>query len=177
MGMPEIAAALERVRNVLRRRPETGLHDDSVSVARWQGGLRIVASHANGTSIETDMPGEFGGSGDRVTPGWLFRSGVGACAATTIVTSAAAQGIELDTLEVSVRSRSDSRGMLGIAGAGGQPVSAAPQDLTLHVRIAAAGVAPDRLRALVAEGCRCSPIPSAVQQALPLAIEVETAGA
>lgn len=177
MGMPEIAAALERVRNVLRRRPETGLHDDSVSVARWQGGLRFVASHANGTTIETDMPAEFGGSGDRVTPGWLFRSGVGTCAATSIVTTAAAQGIELEALEVSVRSRSDSRGMLGIAGAGGQPVSAAPQDLALHVRIAAPGVAPDRLRALVVDGCRCSPIPSAVREALPLAIEVETAGA
>lgn len=174
MGMQEVAAAMERARNVYRRRPEAGLHDDAPATARWQGGLRVVSSHANGTTMETDMPAELGGSGDRVTPGWMFRSGVAACAATTIAAAAAEQGIVLDRLEVVVRSRSDTRGMLGLAGADGAPVSAAPQDVTLQVRIAAAGVAPQRLRDLVHEGCRCSPIPSAVQAALPIAIDVDT---
>lgn len=173
MGMPEIAAAMERVRSVCRRRPDAGLHDDAPATARWAGGLRVVASHANGTTMETDMPAELGGSGDRVTPGWMFRSGIAACAATTIAAAAAEQGITLERLEVTVRSRSDVRGMLGMPGTDGVPVPAAPRDLTLQVRIAAAGVPPQRLRALVIDGCGNSPIPCAVQTALPLAIEVD----
>ncbi len=60
-------------------------------------------------------------------------------------------------------------------GANGARVSAAPGALQLHVRIAADGVAPERLRALVEQGIRCSPIPGAVQQALPLAVHIDVA--
>src|SRR5438552_3676240 len=100
MGMHDIAAAMQRVEEVLRRRPDAGLHDDAPATARWQGGTRIVASHANGTQMQTDMPDELGGSGERVTPGWLFRAGVASCAATRIAMAAAAEGVALDTLEV-----------------------------------------------------------------------------
>jgi uncharacterized OsmC-like protein len=176
MGMQEIAGAMERARSIYQRRPDAALHDDAPATARWQRDLRVVAGHANGTTMETDMPTELGGSGDRVTPGWMFRAGIASCAATTLAAAAAAQGIALDLLEVKVGSRSDTRGMLGLADADGRPVPAAPRDMTLQVRIAAAGVAPERLRQLVIEGCRCSPIPSAVQEALPLAIHVDTMG-
>ena len=72
-----------------------GMHDDAPATARWRGGTRVVTSHANGIEIPTDMPGELGGSGDRVTPGWLFRAGLASCAATRIAMGAAAEGIEL----------------------------------------------------------------------------------
>lgn len=175
MAKQDIAAALQRVEAVLIRRPGAGVHDDSPAAARWQGGTRVVASHANGTEVATDMPGEFGGTGDLITPGWLFRAGLASCTATSIAMAAAAQGIELSALEVRASSRTDSRGMLGMAGADGQPVCAAPLDLQLHVRIAARGVAPDRLRALAQEGCRRSPVPSAAQNALPLALHIDVA--
>jgi uncharacterized OsmC-like protein len=177
MTTQDIAAAMERVRRVFQRRPEAGLHDDAPATARWQNGLRVVASHANGTTMETDMPAEFGGSGDRVTPGWMFRAGIASCAATSIALVAAAQGIELERLELKVSSRSDARGLLGMTDADGAPVPATPQDMTLQVHIAAQGVSAERLRALVREGCRQSPIPCAVQAALPLAIEIDTAAA
>lgn len=173
MTIQDIAAAMRRVEDALRRRPEIGLHDDAVATACWKGGTRIVSSHANGTQMSTDMPGELGGSGDQVTPGWLFRAGLASCAATRIAMAAAAEGIELVALEVQARSRSDTRGMLGMSDDGSNPVAAAPSDLHMHVRISAHGISPDRLRALVEESQRCSPIPNAVQRAVPLALHVD----
>lgn len=171
MSTPDVADTLQRMRAELERRPEFGLSDDAPATARWLGGVATVATHANGTQVPTDMPTELGGSGQRVTPGWLFRAGVASCLATSIAMQAASEGIALDRLEVQVRSRSDTRGLLGLSEADGEAVSAAPRDLQLRVQISAAGVAPDRLRALVESSRRCSPIPSAV--GLPLALHVE----
>ena len=173
MPSQDIAAALKRVETVLLRRPEAGLHEDASATARWQGGTRIVASHANGTQMETDMPSELGGSGDRVTPGWMFRAGVASCAATSIALQAAAEGIELDWLEVRVGSHSDTRGMLGMADADGTRVCAAPVDVHLDVRIAANGVSAERLRHLVEHGYRCSPMPSALRKEMPVELHIE----
>ena len=173
MTTQDIAAAMQRVEKVLRRRPEIGLHDDAPATARWESGTRVVASHANGTQMLTDMPGELGGSGDQVTPGWLFRAGLASCAATRIAMGAAAEGIELATLEVLASSRSDTRGLLGITDAEGEPVYAGPQDVQLHVRISARGVSPERLRTLVEDGCRCSPVPNALQNAVPVALRID----
>jgi uncharacterized OsmC-like protein len=173
MTTEHMAAAMERVQTVLRRRPEMGLHDDAPATAAWQGDTRVVVGHGNGTQVPTDMPTELGGSGDLITPGWLFRAGLASCATTTIALTAAAQGIELGALEVRVSSRSDTRGLLGMADERGEPVCAGPSDVTLLVRIAARGVASERLRALVEAGCRCSPIPNAVERATPIALRID----
>jgi uncharacterized OsmC-like protein len=169
----KLAATLARAVNALERRPDTGLHDDAPATARWDGGVRVATSHANGTTIQSDMPRELGGAGDRITPGWLFRAGLAACATTSIAMTAAAQGIALSMLEIRVQSRSDTRGLLGMRDASGSPVDAGPRDLALDVRIAAPGVDAERLRRLVDDGCRCSPIPNAVQHALPMPIRVD----
>ena len=173
MTMEHMAAAMERVQAVLRRRPETGMHDDAPATAAWQGNTRVVVAHGNGTQLPTDMPTELGGTGDLVTPGWLFRAGLASCATTSIAFAAAAQGIALRALEVRVSSRSDTRGLFGMADEGGEPVRAGPSEVTMSVRIGAPGVAPERLRALVEEGCRCSPIPNAVERATPLALRID----
>jgi len=173
MAAEEIAAALERVRAVLRRRPEVGMHDDAPATARWDGGARVVASHANGTEIPTDMPRELGGAGNEVTPGWLLRAGFASCTATCIGLAAAADGIALKELEVQARSRSDTRGLLGFAGADGEPVSAGPRDVQMIVRISAPGVSASRLRALVEQSYRCSPMARAVEDAVPVALQIE----
>ena len=61
-------------------------------------------------------------------------------------------------------SRSDTRGMLGMADARRRAGARRPAaTCSSSVRIAAPGVAPERLRALVEDGCRCSPIPNAVR--------------
>jgi hypothetical protein len=43
MTIEDIAAAVQRVESVLKRRPATGIHDDAPATARWQTGLRVVA--------------------------------------------------------------------------------------------------------------------------------------
>jgi uncharacterized OsmC-like protein len=176
MTIKDIASALQRVESVLRRRPATGIHDDAPATARWQTGLRVVTCHANGTQMLTDLPTELGGGGDQVTPGWLFRAGLASCCATRIAMGAAAAGIELSLLEVSAGSRSDTRGLFGMAGGSSEPVGAAPCDVQLLVKIAAPGVPAERLHSLVEDSNRCSPVSAAVRDAIPVAVRVEVGG-
>jgi uncharacterized OsmC-like protein len=173
----DVAQALRRVESVLQRRPEMGVHDDAPATSRWRSGTQVVASHANGTQIPSDMPSEFGGGGAHVTPGWLLRAGVASCTATCIAMHAALQGIALDSLEVVVGSRTDSRGLLGMPDTDGTPVSAGPCDMQLQVRIAAHGVAPQTLRALVEHSYACSPMGCAMRESVPVDLHIDVASA
>jgi len=177
MASQEIAAAMQRVESVLTRRPAVGLHDDAPATARWQSGTRVASCHANGTVLLTDMPTELGGSGDQVTPGWLFRAGLASCLATRIAMGAAAAGFELSMLEVLAGSRSDTRGILGMTEASGEPVCAGPREVQVLVRVAAPGVSPQRLRTLIEESNRCSPISAAVRDLVPMTLRIELEGA
>jgi uncharacterized OsmC-like protein len=173
MTIEDIAAAVQRVESVLRRRPATGIHDDAPASARLQTGLRVVASHTNGTQMLTDMPTELGGSGNQVTPGWLFRAGLASCLVTRIAMGAAAAGIELTMLEVLASSRSDTRGLFGMADVSGDPVGAGPSEVRLLVKISAAGVSAAQLQTLVEDCNRCSPICAAVRDTVPVALQIE----
>jgi uncharacterized OsmC-like protein len=173
MTKEDIAAAVQRVESVLQRRPATGIHDDAPATARWQSGLRVIACHANGTQVLTDMPSELGGSGDKITPGWLFRAGLASCLTTCIAMDAAAEGIDLAALEVLVTSRSDLRGLFGMADSAGVPVRAGPSEIQIQVRISAAGVSAERLRLLVEDSNRCSPISAVARDAVPIALQIE----
>lgn len=175
--LQNIASAVQRVEVALQRRPEAGLHDDAPALVRWQSGTRFVASHANGTQVLTDMPSEIGGSGDQVTPGWLFRAGLASCAATSITLAAAAEGVALTALEVRASSRSDTRGLLGMKDADGAAVYGGPGEVQLSVVISAQGASPQRLRALVEDGVRRSPIPNAVQNATALGLHINVEAA
>jgi uncharacterized OsmC-like protein len=177
MASQDVAVALQRAEEVLRRRPSAGLHDDATAVATWDGGMRIVASHALGRRIATDMPPELGGSGGEVTPGWLVRAGLASCTATSIAMAAAGEGIELDALEVRATSRSDARGLFGITEGDGAAVYPGLRDVKLHVRVAAPGVAPERLRALVTESQRSSPMLTSIQGATPVGLSIEIGAA
>jgi uncharacterized OsmC-like protein len=176
MASQQIAAAMQRVESVLKRRPEVGLHDDAPATARWESGTRVVSSHANGTRLLTDMPTELGGSGEQVTPGWLFRAGLASCLATRIAMGAAVAGFELATLEVLASSRSDARGIFGMSEASGEPVCAGPRDIQVLVRIAAPGVSPERLRFLIEESNRCSPVSAAARDEVPMTLCIEVDG-
>ncbi|WP_250634245.1 OsmC family protein [Pinirhizobacter soli] len=175
MASMEIANAVERLHQVLERRPGAGMHDDSSATARWMDGLHVVIAHANGHEVATDMPTEFGGPNDGTlpSPGWLFRAGMASCLATCIVINAARQGIELTTLQVSAHSRSDTRGVLGMLDADGQPVQAQPFECGLAVRIAARDASAATLRELVEASRRSSPIPQAAQNAMVVGLDVD----
>ena len=132
----------------------------------------MAVRHADGMEVVTDMPVELGGTGDQVTPGWLFRAGVASCAATSITLAAASEGMELTALEVHVGSRSDARGLLGMSEPNGEPVYAGPFDVEMHVRIAALGATPLAIESLVANCLKHSPVPSALTTATPFALHI-----
>jgi hypothetical protein len=88
---------------------------------------------------------------------------------------AARDGIELTKLELRATSRSDTRGLLGMAESDGSRIGAGPQDVQLHVTIAAHGVPAEKLRALVEESHRCSPVPCAIQEETPVGLHIEVA--
>lgn len=172
----QIAEAMDRAVTVLARRPDLGLHDDAAARACWRGGTRITSHHANGATMDTDMPIELGGSGDQVSPGWLFRAGIAACAATVIAMLAASEGIALARLEVTLGSRSDTRGCLGMRDAAGATIPAGPAAMTLQVRVQATGADEARLRRLVEDGLRRSPMMDAMQRHPPMTLEIHADG-
>ena len=153
------------------------MHDDATGMVRWDGGTRMVARHANGKEVLTDMPTELGGTGDQVSPGWLVRAGLAACTATAIAMIAAREGIALQSLDVQVKSRSDSRGLLRMTDAEGQPVYPGPRSLEMEVRIAGHGASAEQLRALVEQGQACSPMGAVIQDAIPVVLHIEAQAA
>ena len=176
MGMEQIAASMQRVSAALTRKPHAGLHDDAPAAVRWTGGLRTVSRSEAGTEVVTDMPPEIGGENTAPTPGWLLRTALASCAVTRIAMEAAARGITLATLEAHATSRSDLRGLVGVAAADGSAVPAGPLAMDLHVRIGAPGVDTDTLRTLVAAMAGCSPVTCAVEQPLAVGLHVEVSG-
>ena len=176
MAMERIAASMERVSAALTRKPHAGLHDDAATTVRWVGGLRTVARSESGTEVATDMPEAIGGDDTAPTPGWLLRTALASCAVTRIAMEAAARGITLATLEAHASSRSDLRGLVGVAAPDGSAVPAGPLAMDLYVRIGAPGVDDDTLRALVAATPGCSPVTCAVEQPLAVGLHVEVTG-
>jgi len=173
MTAESISKALQRVRAALGRHPQAGIHTDGPASARWVSGLRVVCEGANGRQIATDLPAQLGGTGDEVTPGWLLRAGLASCLASRIALEAFACGIVLTRLEVTAASTSDARGLLGMTGDRGEPITAGPSEMRLQVRIAAADVLRERLQAMVEESQRCSPVSAAVANAVPVVLQIE----
>ena len=176
MALERISASMDRVSAALTRKPHAGLHDDTPATVRWAGGLRTVARSETGAEVATDMPDALGGEDSAPTPGWLLRAALASCALTRIAMEAAARGIVLATLEAHVTSRSDLRGLIGMAEPDGRAVPAGPLTMDLHVRISAPGVDADTLRALVAATPGCSPVTCAVERPLAVGLHVEVAG-
>ena len=101
------------------------------TVSAWVWGKKVAI---------TDMPQPMGGQGGGANPGWLLRAGMASCTATVIAMRAALLGIELRTLEVSVESESDARGLVGIP-----EVSSALGDMRMAITIGADGIDAARL--------------------------------
>jgi uncharacterized OsmC-like protein len=169
---PSLAAALDRLKRIWLQRPAAALQEDAPATAHWQSGLAVRTLHPDGTSVVTDMPVALTGSGAHASPGWLMRAGVASCLSTCVVMTAAVRDIALTRLSVSVASRSDKRGMLGLRAADGTAIAAAPLRIDIEVTLAAHGAEPAALRALVEDSLRCSPVPSALDPAIPRSLNV-----
>jgi uncharacterized OsmC-like protein len=173
MELEIVGMALRRMMSVFERRPSSAIHADSASTASWSGGLQTSVAHPNGTVFVTDMPAEFGGGGAHITPGWFMRAGAASCTATCIVMAAAQRGMRLTHLEVTVLSRSDARGNLGMCDEQGHLIDAVPADLEMRVRIAADGEDSQSLKHLVDSGLRFSSVARALEERLSISLHVD----
>ncbi len=173
MAAADIAAAVRRTEEILRRRPGVAVQADSPALCRWIGGVSVVTGDGSGRDVVTDLPPALGGGGEALTPGWLSRAGLAACTATCIAMIAATDGIELTRLEVEAHSRSDRRGLFGMTSSDG-PIDPGPRDVELRVRIAARTVSTERLVALVEAAQAISPELSAFEKATPVTLSIET---
>jgi len=109
----EIRAAIESAGRYLTERPAEARYTDSAATVVMESGLRFRAEFPGGT-VSTDMPASVGGAGSARRR----RVGSGERAsrreATLIKMRAAALGVAVERLEVTVDSESDDRGILGL---------------------------------------------------------------
>ena len=171
MEPEHIRKSVTRVMEHYSAHPENGLSEDKPAKAVLQSGLRVRVEGPDSWAITTDMPTPLGGEGSAPSPGWLRRAAQAACEATMIAIGAAQSGIVLQSLEVTIGSVSDDRGMLGVA----QDVPAGPGESWARVVVSAKGTPPERLREVVAWAEQHSPVTDALCRAVPHKLQVEVA--
>ncbi len=167
--MSDIAQSIAGAVEDLTANPDEARYTDSSATAKVDG-LRATVSGPDGATLVSDMPTGVGGAASAPSPGWLMRAALASCVATVIAMRAATQGIALDTLEVTVDSESDDRGLLGMD----DDTPAGPLQTRVRVRIGASGVDPDRLKEIVQWAYQHSPVGDATRRAIPTTVEIET---
>jgi uncharacterized OsmC-like protein len=143
---------------------------DSPATATLVAGLVVRVTGRDGATVTTDMVPSVGGTATAPSPGWLLRASEASCVATLIAMRAAMLGIALDTLDVTVDSESDDRGLLGIDDA----VPAGPLTSRVAVRLTAAGADPTELEEMARWGVRHCPVCDALERAVPVTTEIST---
>jgi uncharacterized OsmC-like protein len=129
--------------------------------------LRCEVSGPAGEKAVTDMPEPMGGGASGSNPGWLLRASMASCTATVIAMRAAMLGIELRSLEVTVQSESDARGLVGIPD-----VPTALSGMRISIKIGADGVDESKLRDLATWSEAHSPVSCTLRERPPVAVEV-----
>jgi uncharacterized OsmC-like protein len=166
----DIGAAVKRASAYLTDHPGDAVYRDSHARARLGEGLRVEVEGPGGERLTTDMPKGIGGGASKPSPGWYFRAAAAACVASLIGIRAAMTDVDLPpgSIEVTVDSESDDRGILGLddripAGA-----------LSLRVVVAVHGGAPgreaiDQIARWAVDHC---PVTDTAQRAIPIEIRL-----
>ena len=170
MSADGIRHAIEAATEYLQQHPDDARSTDSAAAASLVDGLVVRVTGAGGASITTDMVPSVGGTATAPSPGGLLRAAEASCVVTLIAMRAATLGITLDTLEVTVDSESDDRGILGIDEA----VPAGPLRGRVAIRLVAAGVEPATLEEMAHWGVVHCPVCDALERPVPIRIEVAT---
>jgi uncharacterized OsmC-like protein len=168
VGADEIRTAIAAATDYLTKNPTEARSTDSAAVATLVDGLVMRVDGPDGASISTDMVPSVGGTASAPSPGWLLRAAEASCVATLIAMRAAVLGITLDTLEVTVDSESDDRGLLGVD----EDVPAGPLRGRVAVRLTASGVDTATLEDLARWGVKHCPVCDALERSIPLTTEI-----
>ncbi len=170
MGAAEIRTAIEGASAYLSDHPDEARSTDSAATATVVDGLVVRVTGAGGASLTTDMVPSVGGTSTAPSPGWLLRAAEASCVATLITMRAAMLDIALDTLEVTVDSESDDRGLLGLD----ESVPAGPLNGRVAVRLTASGASAETLEEIAHWGVKHCPVCDALERAVPIQVEVAT---
>jgi uncharacterized OsmC-like protein len=116
------------------------------------------------------MPKGIGGGASKPSPGWYFRAAAAACVASLIGIRAAMTEVELppDSIEVTVDSESDDRGILGLDAR--IPAGA----LSIRVVVTVHGGAPgrDAIEQIAQWAVDHCPVTDTAQRAIPIEIRL-----
>ncbi|WP_176442490.1 OsmC family protein [Noviherbaspirillum humi] len=168
MNPDRIKQSLEKMTAYFEANPQRAIAADKPATATIESGLRVKALGPKGESMITDMPPGIGGDNTAPTPGWFLRAALANCDATMIALRAAQLGMELTTLEVTVVSDSDSRGLISDES----NIPAGPLGFQVTVRIDAKGAATGELQDLVRWAENHSPVGDALRRAVPVTVTV-----
>jgi len=168
MSESGVREAIERLGAAVVAEPAKAKAKNVPATARVTEGLKCEVTGPNKERVVTDMPSPMGGGGSAPNPAWFLRAGMASCAATVIAMRAAKLGVALTTLEVTVESDSDLRGLLGLD----ERVSAGLNPMRTKVRISG-DAEPQALRALVEWAEAHSPVGCTVKNAAACSLDIE----
>src|SRR3954452_18074398 len=133
MTQQEIREKLDAAIDYVTAHPDEAHYTDSPATARLSAaqGLQVKVDGPDGATITTDMPTSVGGGNSSASPGWFLRAAEASCVATLIAMRAAQEGVAYESLEVTVDSESDDRGILGID----DEIPAGPLRTNVRVRV------------------------------------------
>ena len=115
------------------------------------------------------MVTSIGGGGTAPSPGWLFRAAQASCVVTLIRMRAEMLDVDVGTIEVTVDSESDDRGILGID----PDVVAGPLSTRVVVRLGSTELPSEAVEAIVRWAVDHGPVTEATTRAVPLEIVIE----
>jgi uncharacterized OsmC-like protein len=161
--------ALEKLARTLAQQPDKARAKSVSATATLEAGLRVQVTGEHGERLASDMAPALGGGGSAPNPGWILRASMASCHATVIAMRAAQLDVALTSLEVTVSSESDVRGMLGTDDG----ISAGLIGLRTLVRIGAQNAAADQLREIVQWADEHSPVGCTIRQSPNAAVEIE----
>jgi uncharacterized OsmC-like protein len=169
----EIRKRLQGAIDYLNANPAEARYTDSPATARVvdMEGLKVAVEGPDGARLATDMPVSVGGTNTLPSPGWYLRAAEASCVATLIAMRAAHQGLMLDSIEVTVDSESDDRGITGADDS----VPAGPLSTRVAVRMRSSLADSAALEAIANWAVDHCPVTDAVKRAIPVRIEVNAA--
>ncbi len=168
--MTDIGAAVKRASAYLTDHPGDAVYRDSHARARLGDGLRVEVEGPGGERLSTDMPKGIGGGASKPSPGWYFRAAAAACVASLIGIRAAMLGIDLpaDSVEVTVDSESDDRGILGLD----DRIPAGALSLRAVVTIQGSDRGRDVLEQIAQWAVDHCPVTDTAQRAIPIEVRL-----
>jgi uncharacterized OsmC-like protein len=164
-----IADAVASASAYLTEHPDEARYRDSQATAKLEHGLVVSVTGPGGESVRTDMPTGIGGTATLPSPGWLFRAATASCIASLVAIRAAATGVTLEHVEITVDSESDDRGILGLDAE--IPAGALSMKVVANVR--ARGATGEGTQSLIHWAVEHCPVLDTVRRAVPIELVTE----